>query len=78
MAQTDRDTAGRDAAAPNRIDIDDEQALRAWATKFDASPDQIKDAVQAVGARADEVELHLKGTRASSNASREAASGPRR
>lgn len=78
MAQTDRDTAGRDGAAPNRIDIDDEQALRTWATKFDASPDQIKDAVRAVGARADEVELHLKGTRASSNASREAASEPRR
>jgi len=63
------------ANGPNceRINIRKEDELRDWAKKFDASPDQIREAVEAVGDRADKVEMHLKGSRASSNATREAA-----
>lgn len=54
-----------------RIDLDNEEDVRTWAKKFDATPEQIKEAVDAVGDRADEVELHLKGTRSTSNAEAE-------
>lgn len=55
-----------------RINVNQEYELRDWAKKFNASPDQIREAVKAVGDRADEVEMHLKGSNSSSNASREA------
>lgn len=56
----------------NRIDVNEEYELRDWSKKFGVSPEQIKEAVRAVGDRADDVEMHLKGSRASSNASSEA------
>ena len=56
-----------------RIDVHQDYELRDWAKKFNVSTEQIKEAVQAVGDRAADVEMHLKGSRASSNASREAA-----
>ena len=58
-----------------RIHVDREDELRDWAKKFDATPQQIKEAVQAVGDRADKVEMHLKGSRATMNAERVAAAG---
>lgn len=56
-----------------RIDVNNPTSLHHWATAFDAGPDQIREAVQAVGDRASDVELHLKGTRAATNADAEAA-----
>ncbi|MCO5121738.1 MAG: DUF3606 domain-containing protein [Burkholderiaceae bacterium] len=50
-----------------RIDIDREQELEDWARKLDATPQQVKDAVRAVGNRADDVEMHLKGVRTTTN-----------
>jgi hypothetical protein len=58
----------------DRINVNQDYELRDWAKKFNVSPEQIKEAVRAVGDRADMVEMHLKGSRASSNARREAAS----
>ena len=57
----------------DRINVNQDYELRDWAKKFNASPEQIKEAVNAVGDRAADVEMHLKGSRSSSNASREAA-----
>jgi hypothetical protein len=54
----------------DRIDVKQDADLRSWAKRFDATPEQIKEAVQAVGDRADKVELHLKGSRATQNADR--------
>ena len=54
----------------HRIDIAREDEVREWAKKLDASPQQIKEAVQAVGDRADDVELHLKGSRSSETSER--------
>jgi hypothetical protein len=62
----------------DRINVNEDYELRNWAKKFNASPDQIREAVKAVGDRADEVEMHLKGSRASSNASSEAAATARK
>lgn len=61
----------------NRINVNEDDELREWARKFDVSPEQIREAVRTVGDHADEVELHLKGTRASSNADQEAATKAR-
>lgn len=50
-----------------RIDVDQDQDLQEWARKLDATPQQVKDAVKAVGTRADDVEMHLKGVRTTTN-----------
>jgi len=55
---------------PDRIDVNDEQALAQWAGKLDASPEQLREAVAAVGDRAADVEMHLKGARSTTNADR--------
>jgi len=53
-----------------RIDLDDDAGLREWARKFDATPEQLREAVGAVGDHPDDVEMHLKGSRSSSNSER--------
>lgn len=55
----------------DRIDLEREDDVRRWARTFDASEQQIRDAVRAVGALAADVELYLKGSRSTSNAERE-------
>jgi hypothetical protein len=55
---------------PDRIDLEDEQELARWAKKLDATPEQLREAVRAVGDKAADVEMHLKGARASSNSDR--------
>ena len=56
--------------AVKRIDLRDEAALREWSKKLDATPEQLREAVGAVGDHADDVEMHLKGSRSSSNSER--------
>ena len=53
-----------------RIDVERVDDLEQWARKLDASEEQIKEAVQAVGDRASDVEEHLKGSRSTTNAER--------
>ena len=53
-----------------RIDVQDESALREWSKKLDATPDELKEAVAAVGDLASDVEMHLKGSRSSMNSER--------
>ena len=55
---------------PDRIDLQDDQALARWAEKLDATPEQLREAVQAVGDKVADVEMHLKGARSTSNADR--------
>jgi hypothetical protein len=50
----------RSAARPqDRIDITHEYELCAWARHFNASEHRVKEAVRAVGNRADRVREHL-------------------
>jgi hypothetical protein len=67
MANNTQPSGRQDAS---RINVNQEGELRNWAKKFDASPEQIKEAVQAVGDLAADVEEHLKGSRSSTNAER--------
>lgn len=53
-----------------RIDIAQPLELESWSKKLDATPAQLKEAVAAVGDLASEVEMHLKGSRSSSNSER--------
>ena len=49
---------------------DDEASLRQWAGRLDATEEQLRDAIQAVGSDAGAVEDYLKGSRASTNSER--------
>jgi hypothetical protein len=44
-----------------RIDVNEDYELRDWAKKFGVSKERLKEAVQAVGDRADKVEQFLGG-----------------
>lgn len=55
------------AAAGDRISLNDSASLDQWASKLDVTEQQIRDAVAAVGDKASDVELHLKGTRSTTN-----------
>lgn len=54
------------------IDVNDERAVDDWAGKLDVSPAQVREAVEAVGSRAADVEQHLKGVRSTTNSERTA------
>jgi hypothetical protein len=58
-------TQGGDSA--DRIDLDDPAACQLWAAKLGVTQQQLREAVKAVGARASDVEMHLKGVRSTSN-----------
>ncbi len=69
MADDKSKSGGQDRT---RVNVSEDYELRAWAKKLDATPEQIREAVKAVGDRAADVEMHLKGTHASTNADQEA------
>ncbi len=45
------------------------------ARKLDATPEQVEEAIRAVGPNASDIELHLKGSRSTTNAERTDATG---
>jgi hypothetical protein len=53
-----------------RINLQDDASMQEWAKKLDATPEQLKEAVAAVGDLASDVEAHLKGSRSSVNSER--------
>ena len=55
---------------PDRIDMNDPAACAQWAKKLDTTEQQLRDAVAAVGDRAADVEMHLKGSHSTTNADR--------
>lgn len=58
---------------PARIRMDDSADVAQWAKKLDVTEEQLKEAVDAVGDKAADVEMHLKGTRSTTNSERIAA-----
>lgn len=46
------------------------EQIRRWADEFDATPEQIAEAIAAVGASQADIEMHLKGTRSTTNSDR--------
>lgn len=55
---------------PDRIDITDSAACSQWCKKLDVTEDQLREAVAAVGDKAADVEMHLKGSHSTTNADR--------
>ena len=53
-----------------RIDIQDDERVAHWSGKLDATPEQLREAVEAGGDRVAAVEMHLKGSRSTSNSDR--------
>lgn len=60
-------TLAPNATGPDRIDANSDESLARWSKKLNVTAEQLKDAVNAVGDRATDVEMHLKGTRATTN-----------
>ena len=60
MADDKTKTGGQDR---QRINVNEDYELRGWAKKFTVTPEQLKEAVKAVGTQADDVERHLKAPR---------------
>ena len=58
MADNTEQRGGQDRT---RINVNQDYELRDWARKYGVTPDRLKEAVQAVGDRADAVEKHLRG-----------------
>lgn len=56
-------TTGQD-----RVDLSSPESVDRWTSELDVTRDQLQAAVGAVGNRATDVEMHLKGSRASTNA----------
>ena len=50
-------------------------AIETWAKRLDVTAAQIKDAVGTVGDKASDVEMHLKGSRSTTNEDRVEAAG---
>ena len=54
------DLQSRGGSDRQRIDVNQDYELRDWSKKFGVTKDRLKEAVQAVGDRADRVEEFLK------------------
>ena len=55
---------------PDRINMNDPVACAHWAKKLDTTQQQLRDAVDSVGDKAADVEMHLKGSHSTTNADR--------
>lgn len=55
---------------PDRINLNDKPGTEQWMKKLDVTNDQLREAIAAVGDKATNVELHLKGARSTTNADR--------
>ena len=60
MSDDKTNASGQDR---KRINVNQDYELRDWSKKFAVTPEQLKDAVAAVGDRAEKVESYLKGGR---------------
>lgn len=51
----------------DRIDLNDKAKCEQWVRKLNITHEQLREAVGTVGPNASDVEMHLKGTRATTN-----------
>jgi hypothetical protein len=58
MADDKTQAGGQDRT---KIDIHEDYELRDWSKRFGVTPERLKQAVKAVGPRAQDVEKHLRG-----------------
>lgn len=55
---------------PDRIDIADTSSLDRWTRELNTTEEQLRAAINEVGDKATDVEMHLKGARSTTNADR--------
>jgi hypothetical protein len=55
---------------PDRINLNDKATTAEWLKKLNVTQEQLREAVAAVGDKATNVEMHLKGARSTTNADR--------
>ena len=60
---------------PDHIDRNDADDVARWAADFDATAEQILEAIDVVGPKPPDVEMHLKGSRSTTNSERVADAG---
>ncbi|MBP7606393.1 MAG: DUF3606 domain-containing protein [Giesbergeria sp.] len=63
-------TSASAGITPDRINPHSSAEVTEWAKKLDVTESQVIDAVAAVGELATDVEMHLKGTRSTTNSDR--------
>lgn len=69
MTDNDRRQASQ-GTEPDRIDLASDASMAEWSKKLSVTEDQLKEAVSKVGDRATDVEMHLKGSRSTTNKER--------
>jgi hypothetical protein len=67
--------AENNTPSSDRIDINDKAACESWAHKLNVTHEQMREAIDAVGSDASEVEKHLKGVRSTTNEEKMERSG---
>jgi len=60
MADNKTKSGGQDR---RRINVNEDYELQDWSKKFNVTPERLREAVQAVGTGADDVDRHLKGSK---------------
>ena len=60
----------------DRVDLSSPESVARWIRELDVTRDQLEAAVSAVGDRAADVEMHLKGSRSSTNADKVVSGNP--
>lgn len=55
------DLTKRGPADAGRVNIKEEFEVKYWCGKFDCTPEQLTDAVKAVGILSEDVQRHLQG-----------------
>lgn len=63
---------------PDHINVQDSESLARWTGELDTTEEQLKEAVAQVGDKAADVEMHLKGTRSTTNKDRIEQAGANR
>jgi hypothetical protein len=58
------------SSSPDHINPDDSQSLARWVRELDATEAQLREAISKVGPVAADVEMHLKGSRSTTNIDR--------
>ncbi|AYQ29241.1 MULTISPECIES: DUF3606 domain-containing protein [unclassified Polaromonas] len=61
---------------PERINLNDKASTDTWTQKLSATREQLREAIAAVGDKAADVEMHLKGSHSTTNSDRVEALSP--
>ncbi len=70
MANANESPTSQPGAQPDRVDLASEASVAEWSKKLAVTEMQLKEAVSKVGDLATDVEMHLKGSRSTTNEER--------